>query len=319
MELMRSVAETMERVANPVVAEPSEFPGGRHHKEKFMAELKEMMSRDLALRNLAASTRTEYLRCCTNFAQYHMVSPRQLGAPAVKEFLGHLLVKQAGPATLKMHIAALKFLYEVTLEMSEVAAKLPWPKVPYKKPVILSGTEVEAVLRAVPSLIPAMVLTTMYAAGLRISEVCRLKVGDLDSKRGLIHVRNGKGGKDRQVMFSQRLLVLLREYYAKVRPAVWLFPSHKHGEPISADAVRKTLERAVLAAKITKRVTTHSLRHAFATHLLEAGTDIRVIQVVLGHASIRTTARYTQVSAAQVASVKSPLDLLGTKAGEALK
>jgi integrase/recombinase XerD len=284
-----------------------------------MGELKEMMSRDLALRNLAMTTRAKYLQSCEDFAAYHKVSPRQLGVSAVKEFLGHLLVKRAGPETLKMHIAGLKFLYEVTLDRPEVASKLPWPKVPHRKPAILSGTEVEAVLKAVTMLVPAMALTTAYAAGLRIAEVCRLRVGDLDGKRNVIHVRNGKGGKDRQVMFSPRLRSMLREYYVKVRPTEWLFPGHKKGQPVSADVVRKALERAVAAAKIKKRVTTHSLRHAFATHLLETGNDIRVIQVLLGHASIRTTARYTQVSTAHIASVKSPLDVLGTKAGEALK
>ncbi|TXT43887.1 MAG: int [Limisphaerales bacterium] len=285
-----------------------------------MAELKEMMARDLALRNLAETTCTEYLRCCSDFARYYMRTPRELGVPAIKEYLGHLLMKGAGPETLKMHIAGLKFLYKVTLDRPEVAAKLPWPKVPHKKPDILSGTEVEQLLAAVTTLVPAVVLTTAYGAGLRISEACQLRAGDIDSKRNLIHVRHGKGGKDRYVMLSQRLLELLRRYYAKTRPmGEWLFPGAKPGNALSSDAVRKALGRAVLVTKLKKHITTHSLRHAFATHLLETGNDIRVIQVLLGHASIRTTARYTQVSATHVASVKSPLDLLGTKQGTVLR
>ena len=153
---------------------------------------------------------------------------------------------------------------------------------------------------------------------MRVSETCRLKVGDIDGKRKLIHVRLGKGGKDRYVMLGDRLLEGLRQYWAKVKPEGWLFPGAKRGQPLSPDAVRKALERARQAVKLKKRVTTHSLRHAFATHLLETGTDIRIIQVLLGHASIRTTARYTQVSNKLIAATKSPLDLLGTKKAAAL-
>jgi site-specific recombinase XerD len=160
-----------------------------------------------------------------------------------------------------------------------------------------------------------MALTTAYAAGLRVSETCRLKVGDIDGTRKLIHVRLGKGGKDRYVMLGDRLLEGLRAYWVKVKPEGWLFPGAKKGCPLSPDAVRKALERATKTAKLKKRVKTHGLRHAFATHLLESGTDIRVIQALLGHASIRTTARYTQVSKKLIASTKSPLDLLGTKKG----
>jgi integrase/recombinase XerD len=206
----------------------------------------------------------------------------------------------------------------VTLDRSRVAERIPWPKVPHKQPDILSGSEVAKLLKAVSSLVPAMALTTAYGAGLRISEACRLRVEDIDGKRKLIHVRLGKGGKDRYVMLGDRLLEGLREYWVKVKPRGWLFPGAKTGRPLSPDAVRKALERARKVAKLKKRVTTHALRHAFATHLLESGTDIRIIQVLLGHASIRTTARYTQVSNKLIASTKSPLDLLGTKKGAAL-
>lgn len=282
-----------------------------------MAELKNRMTRDLELRNLAASTRRAYLQCCSNFVRYHMKPPAKLGEPAIKEYLHRLLEIGAGPETLKMNVAGLKFLYGVTLNRPKVVERIPWPKVPHTKPDILSGTEVLALLKAIDSVVPAMVLTTAYAAGLRVSEACRLKAEDIDSKRGLIHVRLGKGGKDRYVMLGATLLTLLRKYWAQTRPTGWLFPGYK-GQPLSPDAVRKGLERATKALKLKKRITAHTLRHSFATHLLEAGTDIRVIQVLLGHASIRTTARYSQVSAKVIGSTKSPLDLLGTKKGAAL-
>jgi site-specific recombinase XerD len=284
-----------------------------------MGELRDKMARDLAIRNLAVKTQKEYLRCCSSFVRYHMRSPRELGANAIKEYLEHLLLKGAGPETLKMNVAGLKFLYGVTLDRPRVAESIPWPKVPHKKPDILSGSELLKVLEGVTSLVPGVVLMTAYGAGLRISEACRLCVEDIDGKRKLIHVRLGKGNKDRYVMLAERLLGALRSYWVQVRPeGKWLFPGRKKGAHLSASAVRKALDEAVRAAKLKKRVTPHTLRHSFATHLLETGTDVRVIQAVLGHASIRTTARYAHVSARHVASVKSPLDLLGTKRGVVL-
>ena len=284
-----------------------------------MGELYQKMERDLKLKNLAAATRKEYLRCCSGFARYHMKSPRELGETAVKEYLAHVQLRGSGPETLKMNVAALKFLYGVTLDRAKVAERLPWPKVPHKKPDILSGSEVEKLLAQVHSPVPGMAMVTAYGAGLRISEVCRLRVEDIDSARGLIHVRLGKGNKDRYVMLAERLLLELRAYWAKVRPADgWLFPGRKPGQALTPSAVRARLKEAVAALKLNKRVTVHTLRHSFATHLLEAGTGIRQIQVLLGHASIRTTARYTQVSKQQIARVKSPLDLLRTRQGKIL-
>ena len=275
-----------------------------------MGELYQRMARDLAIKNLADRTRGEYLRCCTLFAGYHMVSPREMGLEEIKEYLGHLVDSGASPEKLKMHIAGLKFLYGVTLDRPEVVAKIPWPKVPHKKPDILSLSEVERLLAAgVAHPIPAMVSMTAYAGGLRISEACRLRPEDLDSDRMLIHVRLGKGQKDRFVMLSEQLLLVLRTYWKTVRPqGGWLFPGRKKGTPISRGAAEKALAAAAKKAGIKKRVTPHLLRHSFATHLLEDGTDIRVIQVLLGHTSIRTTARYTQVSERHIGSVKSPLD-----------
>jgi integrase/recombinase XerD len=283
-----------------------------------MGELYDRMALDLKLKNLAEKTQKEYLRCCTGFAGYHMRSPRELGESAIKEYLGHLQLKGAGPEKLKMHVAGLKFLYGVTLDRAKVAEGLPWPKVPHKKPDILSGTEVRKLLGAVTSLVPAMALMTAYGAGLRITEVCKLRVEDIDGKRKLIHVRLGKGRKDRYVMLADRLLEALRQYWVKVKPEGWRFPGRQKGKHLHPTTVQWALKEAAKAVKLKKRVTPHVLRHSFATHLLETGNDIRVIQVLLGHASIRTTARYTQVSNKLIASTKSPLDLLGTKKAAAL-
>ena len=284
-----------------------------------MGELYNRMSRDLKLRNLAATTHKEYLRCCCHFVRYHMKSPAQMGESAIKEYLAHLLLKGAGPETMEMNVAALKFLYGVTLDRQKVVERIPWPKGPHRIPDILSGSEMEALLKAVSSLVAAMAMTTAYAAGLRISEACHLRVEDIDSKRGLIHVRLGKGKKDRYVMLSTRLLLALRAYWVKEQPqGGWLFSGATKGKPLTPDAVRKALQRATKAVKLKKRLTAHGLRHAFATHLLETGTDIRIIQVLMGHASIRTTARYAHVSAKHIAATTSPLDLLGTTRGEVL-
>jgi len=280
-----------------------------------MGELYDRMARDLKLKNLAVGTQTQYLTCCRRFAAYHMRSPREMGLEEAKEFLGHLMAGGGSVERLKMHIAGLKFLYGVTLERPEVADRLPWPKVPQKKPDILSGTEVEKVLSEVTSLVPAMVVLTAYGAGLRVSEACRLRVEDIDGRRGLIHVRLGKGKRDRYVMLAERLMRALRGYWAKVHPeGEWLFPGREKAKThLHPTAVNWALKEAVKKAKLRKRVTAHTLRHSFGTHLLELGTDIRIIQVLLGHASIRTTARYAQVSTQHIASVKSPLDVLGTR------
>jgi site-specific recombinase XerD len=278
-----------------------------------MGELYQKMSQDLAIKNLAEGTREQYLRCCCDFVRYHRRSPKEMGLTEIKDYLGRLVCQGASPEKLKMHVAGLKFLYGVTLDREKIAGKIPWPKVPHRKPDILSLSEVERLLDAamLASLISAVVAMAAYSAGLRISEACRLRPEDIDSARKLIHVRLGKGGKDRYVMLSECLLEILRAYWVQVRPqGGWLFPGRKAGEPITRAAVAKALHEAATKAKLRKKVTPHLLRHSFATHLLEAGTDIRTIQVLLGHSSIRSTARYTQVSARHIGRVKSPLDKL---------
>ena len=284
-----------------------------------MGRLYDRMMRDMQLKNLAAVTQEQYVRPCRGLAAYHMKCPDELGEEEVKEYLEHVRRAGASPEKLKMQVAGLKFLYGVTLNRPEVAERLPWPKVAHKKPDILSGSEVEKLFSALRGMVPAMALVTAYAAGLRVSETCRLRVEDIDSRRQLIHVRLGKGQRDRYVMLSPVLLTMLRDYWQKVKPGGgWLFPGRTGGRELSTTAVRNALSRAVASLRFRKRVTPHSLRHAFATHLLETGTDIRVIQVLLGHASIRTTARYAQVTPQHAARVTSPFDLLGTRRGEVL-
>jgi len=282
-----------------------------------MGKLRDQMKADLELRRYRPGTQKSYLNCARNFVAYYMRSPEELGEAEVRDFLLHL-ARTKGPAAHKMHVAALKFLYTHTLKRPEIAAAIPYPRVPSKLPDILSAREITALLAAVESIQYRAIIMTTYACGLRISEVCKLRqVGDIDSQRMLIHIRDGKRGRDRYVMLSPKLLVCLRQYCRLVRPPKpFLFPGQEADAPISPEAVRDALRQAAADCGITKRVTPHSLRHAFATHLLEAGLDSRQIQVLLGHKSIRTTERYTQVSARHIGTIKSPLDLLGTEEGK---
>lgn len=284
-----------------------------------MGELCQRMTEDLKLKNYAKGTRDEYLRCARRFVGFHMRSPSEMGEREIRDFLLALAFRQASPEVLKMHVAGLKFLYATTLRRPEEVVALPWPKVPHRLPDILSGTEVDALIGAVEPLAYRAVVMTAYGTGLRIREACSLRTDDIDSKRRLIHVRDGKRGRDRYVMLPDRLLVFLRQYWQQVRPAKpFLFPGGKHGRPVTPAPVRAALKKALRKAGIKKHVTLHSLRHSFATHLLEAGTDIRVVQALLGHTSIRSTVRYTQVSRKHVGRVASPLDLLGKKTGRVL-
>lgn len=271
------------------------------------------------MRSYAKGTQEEYLRCAKGFARYHGRSPTVMGAEEVRAFLLHLVDAGKSPSVVKMHVAALKFLYSVTLGRPDEVARIPWPKVSWPLPDVLSGSEVERVLVAVESRKHRMVLMAAYGTGLRVSEACSLSVEDIDTARGLIHIRNGKRRRDRYVMLPARLLLALREYWRMERLAgPRIFPGRGLGRCVGPEAVRVSLRAATAACGLTKRVTPHMLRHSFATHLLEAGTDLRTIQELLGHASIRTVVRYTHVSSAHIARTRSPLDLLGTPDGAVL-
>jgi site-specific recombinase XerD len=277
-----------------------------------MGIVQDRMAEDLRLKNYSRATQVEYLRCARHFVEYFDRSPVRLGEADIRKFLLHLTdEKKASPETLKMHVAAVRFLYSVTLRQPHKVAGLVFPKVPHRLPDILSRDEVEQLLAAVASPKHRVILMTTYGAGLRIGEVCRLMTIDIDSARGLIHVRDGKRGRDRYVMLSPVLLTALRAYWRLYRPEPpVLFPGEKPGTCVCPETVRQALADALSRTRIQKRATPHSLRHAFATHLLDDGADIRKIQALLGHGSIRSTARYTHVSERLIASTPSPLDKL---------
>lgn len=285
-----------------------------------MGKLADRMTEDLVLRRFTPSTIYRYMRCARAFVRYHMRSPDEMGEAEVRAFLLHLArERKLGPAGQKTHVAALKFLYKVTLQRPEVTATIPWPKTPQALPAILSGDEMDSLLDAVASIKYRAIIMTAYGCGLRISEACRLQLADVDSHRMLIHVRNAKGARDRYVTLGQRVLFLLRRYWREERiKGPQLFPGCKQNVAVSPSAVRNALQMAARSAKISKRVTPHCLRHSFATHLLELGTDLRVIQMLLGHRSIRSTVRYVRVTDKHVARVTSPVDVLGTPAAEKL-
>ncbi len=279
-----------------------------------MGKLRDRMIEDLQLRDCARKTCKEYVRCAGAFVAYHRRPPQEMGELEVRQFLMYLVgTKKAGPATRKMYVAGIKFLYEVTLRRPEVVAAIPWPKVAHAVPEVLSGTEVTRLLDAIESIKHRAVIMTAYGTGLRISEVCNLQVEDIDSKRMTLRVRHGKGNQARYVPLPERVLFLLRRYWAFEQPKrPWLFAGAQTGCPLSPASVRYHLGAAAKTTGLTKRVTPHVLRHSFATHLLELGTDIRVIQMLLGHRSIRTTVRYTRVTSRVLAKTKSPVDVLGT-------
>ena len=267
---------------------------------------------DMKIRNLSPLTQASYLQQVTQFACYFGKSPDLLGPEDIRIYQIYLTnEKKLAPASIHVAIAALRFFYKVTLKKDWIFREiLPLPKKPQKLPLILSPEEVLHFLPCVQQLNHRVILTSCYAAGLRISEAVRLKAPAIDSKRMVIRVEQGKGQKDRYVMLSARLLEILRDYWKATRPKDWLFPGDQPGHPISRNTVEHACMKAHQASGLTKPVTPHSLRHAFAVHLLESGTDVRTIQLLLGHCSLATTARYLRIATTKVCATSSPLDLL---------
>ena len=222
----------------------------------------------------------------------------------------HLVSTGISWPALNQIVCALRFFYGVTLGEALIPERIPYAREPRKLPVVLSADEVVQFLEAVSSLKSRAALTTAYAAGLRASEVAGLRIEDIDSARGVIQVRHGKGAKDRNVMLSPQLLGILRTDWRLARPRLYLFPGRDEDHPIDQTVLHAACRSAVKAAGLTKRVTLHTLRHSFATHLLENGTDIRIIQVLLGHNNLSSTARYTQVATDTIRATQSPLDRL---------
>jgi len=268
------------------------------------------MLEDLKLKNYSQGTTMQYSRCARKFLSAIKCPPSRASERAIRGYVLEM-AKESAPSTVRMHVAAIRFLYKVTLKRPKLVDSLHFPKAPQRLPDILSRGETARLLTAVHSPKHRAVLMAAYGAGMRISEACTLLTTDIDSQRGVIHIRDGKRARDRFVMLSPVLLTALREYWKMLRPtAPILFPGDSPGSFVSPEAVRNSLSKACKELGMTKRVTPHSLRHAFATHLLEDGADIRTIQALLGHGSIRSTARYTQLSVAHICKTKSPLDRL---------
>jgi integrase/recombinase XerD len=288
-------------------------PSDRRLPMGQMSPLRRRMIEDMTVRNLAPATQQSYLYAVARFSRHFARSPDRLGLEQVRAYQVHLAAQKRSWSHINQASCALRFFYGVTLGRSEVLAGIVSAREPQKLPVVLSADEIVQFLEAVPGLRNRAALTTAYGAGLRVREVSRLKLADIDSGRKVIRIEQGKGGKDRYVMLSAQLLQILRAYWWLARPARWLFPGRELDHPVSVATLQEACRVATRTAGLSKPVTVHTLRHSFATHLLEAGTDIRIIQVVLGHARLATTARYAQVATRLIAGTPSPLDRLSLK------
>jgi integrase/recombinase XerD len=275
-----------------------------------LSPLRRRMIEDMSVRNMSPATQRSYISAVSKFSRYFGKSPERLELEDVRAFQVHLVSTGISWPGLNQIVCALRFFYGVTLGESEIPERIPYAREPRKLPLVLSADEVVRFLESVSSLKSRAALTTAYAAGLRASEVAGLRVADIDSARGVILVRHGKGGKDRNVMLSAQLLAILRAYWRLARPTTYLFPGRDEDRPIDPTVLHAACRSAVKAAGLAKRVTLHTLRHSFATHLLENGTDIRIIQVLLGHNNLSSTARYAQVATHTIRATQSPLDRL---------
>ena len=275
-----------------------------------MSPLRRRMIEDMMIRNLSQATQQSYLYAVTRLSRHFGQSPDRLGLEEVRAFQVHLASTGISWPALNQTVCALRFFFGVTLGHKDLPERIAYARTPSKLPRVLSGEEIVRFLEAVPGLKARTALTTAYAAGLRAAEVACLKLCDIDSERGVICVKHGKGGKDRTVMLSPQLLSILRTYWRLRRPEVWLFPGRDEARPIGVSVLHSACRFARDAASLDSDVTMHTLRHSFATHLLESGTDIRIIQVLLGHNNLSTTARYTKVSNALIRNTISPLDRL---------
>lgn len=275
-----------------------------------MNALEPRMTQDLELAGYAERTRLIYLHAVADFAAFGGRALASTNQADVRSWIAHLSTRKLSAQRMRQHFAALKFLYTKTLGRPEVTSFLSWPRDVPRLPVVLSAAEVERLLGAFREPKYRVFFTLIYATGLRLWEACRLETRDIDAERGIIHVRHGKGHKERLVTLAPRLLRILRGYWKFVRPpSPWLFASAR-GTHMNPEVARTALKRAAAEAGFRTCVTPRVLRHCFATHSLESGTDLRVIQVLLGHRSIRTTARYTHVSAEMISKASSPIDRL---------
>ena len=275
-----------------------------------MSPLRQQMQNDMILRGFAERTQEAYLNAVIAIAKHFHRSPDQLSPDDIKQYLLHLInERHLSGSTTNQAGCALRFLFRATLKQADVNIEIPLRKIPSKLPQLLSREEVQDILRACTNLRHRTLLTTAYATGLRISELCQLKVNDIDSKRMMLRVVNGKGGKDRYTLLSPALLANLRLYWQAYQPKDWLFPNGDGAKPISQSQILRFFYAAKRRANIHKQGGVHSLRHAFATHLLESGVDLHSISRLMGHEHISTTARYLHMQDKIVVN-NSPLDLL---------
>jgi len=281
-----------------------------------MTRLRNMMLDELERRNYTQTTRRAYLFGVADFANHFGQHPDQLGLEHIREYQAHLFrVRKLTPATVSVRVAALRFLFAQVLKRPWTTADMPYPKQPDSLPLVLSQEEVARLIEGAATPLHRVVLMVLYGAGLRRTEAARLKIEDVDSQRMVLHVRGGKGRKDRDVMLSPRLLDELRQYWRglKPKPKMWLFPGgrwHTGEQPITDKVVWYACQQAALRAGLEKPIHPHTLRHSFATHLLEAGADLRTIQLLLGHEDLRVTAIYLHLSRRHLQATPSPLDQL---------
>jgi site-specific recombinase XerD len=270
------------------------------------------MMEDMQLRNLSQHTQDAYVQQVSQFARHFNRSPELLGPEEIRSYQVYLKnERKLAPGSIIIAVAALRFLYKITLRKDwSLEEVIPTPKIPQKLPIVLSPEEVVQFLGSVRCMKHRTILTICYAAGLRVSEAICLKVSDIDSKRMVIRVEQGKGRMDRYVMLSAKLLQILRNWWRVDRPKGWLFCGDAVGGHIGRHTIEWACQKARRRCRISKPITPHSFRHAFAVHLLESGTDLRTIQLLLGHRSLATTATYLRIATTKVCSTKSPLDLL---------
>ena len=280
-------------------------------KRPVISPLRAKLVRELQLQKFSPHTVASYVRSVEGLSKFYHRSPDELDSEQIRAYL-HYLQEERKLAWTSCNAAAcgMIFFYTRVLGWDQLRLDMPPRKRPLRLPDILSRQELEQLFRCTKNPKHHAILATTYAAGLRVSEVVHLKITDINSQRMMIRVEQGKGRKDRYTLLSKRLLSELRAYWKQERPAVWLFPGQAPGQPLTTSAAQRAYNQARRTAGIQRGKGIHSMRHAFATHLLEAGVDVRTIQVLLGHRSISTTQRYLQVAGHKLAKVKSPLDLL---------
>ncbi|MHB8281159.1 MAG: tyrosine-type recombinase/integrase [Candidatus Humimicrobiaceae bacterium] len=276
-----------------------------------MTPLRKKMIEEMQLRRFSANTQESYLRAVTELAKYYHKSPDSINTEQLKEYVLFLTnEKNLSWSSINTITAGIRFLFEQTLQRKDISLAIPPRKTPRRLPEIFGPGELIRLFDSVKNIKHRTILVTAYACGLRVSEVINLKVGDIDSSRMVVRVEHGKGDKDRYTILSPHLLKQLRLYWLKYRPTLWLFYSSRNKEKLSRATPQLVFKAAKKKAGITKNVTFHSLRHNFATNLLEAGVDIRTIQILMGHSCISSTSIYLHVARKDLGSVKSPLDLL---------